>query len=674
MTRWLVALGFALGASLLASGFGRIGLLQTLELKTYDARMRVVATGAGPAPPIAMVLIDDHSIRQLEPAVGRWPWPRLLHGLLIDYLARGPARLVVYDVQFSEADTASRDILGTPWTGKESDDALVQSVRQAGNVIVAVEASSEGLVDASKNVQAPLTGVASLDRDWPLRGYAERRPLLTPPFPDLAAAVRGVGHARLAYDLDGPARRYVPFVEVAEKIVPSLPMAAAIAVTGVTPERVSATRATLRLGERRVPWIAQVVPDFYGPPQTVFRPLVPFRGPTMRADGTPSFPSYSFQDLVLAEQQILDGQTPHLDPSVFKDQIVVVGVSAEGLKDTFTTPFGEGQMPGAEFHANVIDALLSGRTIAPAVTWQRAVATVGLSVAAAAVGALAAPWVTALAALALAGTYVWYATSALGQGLWLPLIVPLLALALTFLADLAWMYFVEGREKRRVKRLFSRYVSKDVYQQLLASPTDAVLGGQRREMTVLFSDMRGFTTLSESGEAEDLVRQLNQYFTRMVEVVFAHRGTVDKFVGDMVMALFGAPLDDADHADHAVQTALAMVKELEQLNRLWAVEGRAALDIGIGINTGEMIAGNIGSDAIMSYTVIGDNVNLGARLESLNKDFATRILISEATRRQLKGSYDLRPLGDVTVKGKTRAVQVYEVRVPAPIPVSAPAP
>ena len=196
----------------------------------------------------------------------------------------------------------------------------------------------------------------------------------------------------------------------------------------------------------------------------------------------------------------------------------------------------------------------------------------------------------------------------------------MLAALLAFVADLAWSYFVEGREKRRVKRLFSRYVSRDVYQRLLASPGDIGLGGERREMTVLFSDMRGFTTLSESGEAEDLVRQLNQYFTRMVEVVFAHRGTVDKFVGDMIMALYGAPLDDPDHADHAVQTALQMVDALQDLNRRWAIEGRAVLDIGIGINTGEMIAGNIGSDTIMSYTVIGDNVNLGARLESLNKE------------------------------------------------------
>jgi len=661
MTRWLVALAFVLTAVLLAGGLGRLTLLQTLELKTYDARMRAVATGEGASPGIAMVLIDDHSIRQLEPIVGRWPWPRLVHAVLVNFLARGPAKLVVYDVLFSEADKGRHDVLGTEWTGAESDQALVEAVQAAGNVILAAEASSEGTVNGG-DTGPVLSGIPSLATRWPVEGFAEKRPLLVPPFPALAAAARGIGHARTVYDLDGPLRRSVPFVQVGDHVVPSLPVGAALLAAGTPPAAVSASRGQLKLGDARVPWIEQVVPDYYGPAQTVWRPLVPFRGPTLKADGQPTFRSYSFQDLFLAEQQLLAGETPHLDPAAFKDQIVVVGVTAEGLRDLFTTPLGEGRMPGAEVHANVIDGLLTGHAIAPAAPAPRLAMAVVPALAVAAVGAAGAPWITAAAAAVVSAALVWYATRALGQGVWLPLVVPLLAVGLTFLADLAWMYFVEGREKRRVKRLFSRYVSKDVYQQLIASPTDAVLGGERREMTVLFSDMRGFTTLSESGEAEDLVRQLNQYFTRMVEVVFAHRGTVDKFVGDMVMALYGAPLDDPDHADHAVQTALAMVKALEQLNRLWAVEGRAALDIGIGINTGEMIAGNIGSDTIMSYTVIGDNVNLGARLESLNKDFGTRILISEATRRQLKGQYDLRPLGDVMVKGKTKAVQVFEVR------------
>jgi len=167
---------------------------------------------------------------------------------------------------------------------------------------------------------------------------------------------------------------------------------------------------------------------------------------------------------------------------------------------------------------------------------------------------------------------------------------------------------------------------------------------------------------------EEIVGKLNEYFTRMVDIVFAHKGTLDKFVGDMVMALFGAPLDDADHAQHAVDAALAMIRELNRLNEKWTAEGRPALDIGIGISTGPMIAGNIGSSAIMSYTVIGDNVNLGSRLESLNKDYGTRIIISDATRTQLRGAHQLRPLGDVVVKGKTRAVAIFEVVVPSPIP------
>jgi adenylate cyclase len=207
-------------------------------------------------------------------------------------------------------------------------------------------------------------------------------------------------------------------------------------------------------------------------------------------------------------------------------------------------------------------------------------------------------------------------------------------------------------------------VSKDVYDELLANPAAALLGGTRRDMSVLFSDIRGFTTLTEHGAPEAIVAQLNQYFTTMVEIVFTHRGTLDKFVGDMVMALFGAPLEDPDHADHAVEAATAMAQALDGLNRTWVSEGRAPLGIGIGVNSGEMIAGNIGSAQIQSYTVIGDAVNLGARLESLNKEYGTSIIIGEATAARLKKRYDLRPLGSVVVKGKSRPVEIFEVRTP----------
>jgi len=247
------------------------------------------------------------------------------------------------------------------------------------------------------------------------------------------------------------------------------------------------------------------------------------------------------------------------------------------------------------------------------------------------------------------------------------MVQPILASAVALFAGTAYRYFVEDAEKRKVSRLFGRYVSRDVYKQLMAHPELAELGGGRREMSVLFSDLRGFTNITEKGNPEDLVQQLNEYFSRMVDIVFRNGGTVDKFVGDMVMALFGAPVDDVNHADAAVLTAVEMVRELRELNQRWVTEGRVQLDIGIGVNSGDMIAGNIGSAAIMSYTVIGDNVNLGARLESLNKEYRTRIIISEAARARLGKHHEMRGLGGVVVKGKTRPVEIFEVLVPSPV-------
>jgi adenylate cyclase len=217
-------------------------------------------------------------------------------------------------------------------------------------------------------------------------------------------------------------------------------------------------------------------------------------------------------------------------------------------------------------------------------------------------------------------------------------------------------------KEAQTRAQISRLIPPSVVEQVVQGKLTIEKGGRLNEITMLFSDIRGFTTMSEKGTPEEVVAQLNELFTRMVKVVFDHHGTVDKFVGDMIMALYGAPLDDDEHAEHAVQTALAMIVTLNELNREWAAAGKPQLDIGIGINTGDMIAGNVGSDTIMSYTVIGDAVNLGARLESLNKEYGTRIIISDSTRGRLKGRYDIHPLGDVIVKGKSLPVAIYEVK------------
>ena len=304
--------------------------------------------------------------------------------------------------------------------------------------------------------------------------------------------------------------------------------------------------------------------------------MIPWRGPAENSNGQPTFRSYSFYDVFYSQQQIIEGQKPGIDPALFKDRIVIVGVTAEGLNETFHDAVPARRDQRSRSARQLVDALLSNRSIAraPAMGDRRArhcgAVAVGIA------GAFLNAWFTGARGVRVAALLAWLSVALFARGTWIPVTVPLLALVFAFVGDLAWQYFVEGREKRQVKQLFSRYVSKDVYDQLLANPALAALGGARRHMTVLFSDMRGFTAMSEKGTPEDVVAQLNELFSRMVAVVFAHHGTVDKFVGDMVMALFGAPLDDDDHAEHAVQTALAMITALERAEPRMGSAGQAA--------------------------------------------------------------------------------------------------
>jgi adenylate cyclase len=648
---WLAHLGvgvaIAAAATLVALALGGSDFVTRIELATYDWRMRLTARPSEPSPEIVIVAMNDDSIKRLEPVVGRWPWPRLVHAAVIDFLARGPARVIAYDGLFTERDARRFDVAGEEWTGTDSDLALAESVARAGMVVLGADAADEGLEDASKQIRVPLDGIPALTSRAESGDCVEPRPIVVPPFEELARAARGIGHTYTILDADGPVRRSVPFVRVGTFEVPSLGVAAASLLGVHGPDR----RGTF----------TEQVPTPDGEFVASCRALIAYRGPSQTPGRPATFRHFSFYDLFYSEQQILEGLSPEVDPAIFKDRIVVIGATASGTFDAFPTPWGL-LAPGAEIHANIIDALLQDRRIAPLDPWRAAGLALGLAMLVGASAAAGSAWVTGILAAVVGAAATAGSVYLFSRGVWMPLVAPVTSVGLTFVGQLAWVYFVEGREKRQVKRLFSRYVPKDVYEQLLADPERAALGGKRRTMTVLFSDVRGFTAMSEKASPEEVVGQLNEYFSRMVDVLFAHHGTLDKFVGDMVMGLFGAPLDDPDHAEHAVQTALAMSRELDALNLQWSALGRPLLDIGIGISTGEMVAGNIGSSAIMSYTVIGDTVNLGARLESLNKDYGTRVIISEATRDALKGQYDIRPLGEVLVKGKSRPVKIYEVK------------
>lgn len=629
--------------------------LASIEFRAYDWRMARTAKPSDVRKDIALVEIDEYSLRNLQPNAGRWPWPRAVHSMLIDFLHRAPARVIGYDVDFAEADGRTGfPFGGDTWTGAESDGAFIDSLKQSGNVILLADATYEG----ESTGHHPLRS-QGFTFDTP---HVLARKTIFPPFEALANAAAGFGHNLFVLDADGPLRHTVPFVREGSTALPSLGLAAALRAMALDPSSVRSEPGTMVMGDRRMPTQLRTTRNADGTLQYQWG-LINFHGPALLADmKSRPYPSYSFFDLLYSEEQILAGQTPKVDPSVFKDKIVFVGVTAAGLFDVFETPFAGGKMPGIQIHAAVADDVLSERFLRPTPDWVRIVAVMSVALMAGVFATLLPAW-WATAAVAAGIVIFWYFSVWLfGRGIWLNATQPFFGASIALFSGVGYQYFIEDREKRKMKLLFGRFVSKDVYTQLVNNPEMAKLGGARRDMSVLFSDIRGFTTLTEAGQPEDVVHMLNEYFTRMVEIVFRHQGTVDKFVGDMVMALFGAPLDDPDHADHAVSTALDMIEELHRLNAEWKAAGRLAnLDIGIGVNTGPMIAGNIGSNQIMSYTVIGDAVNLGSRLESLNKNYGTRIIISEETRSRLKGTYTFRALGDVVVKGKTKPVAIFEV-------------
>ena len=344
----------------------------------------------------------------------------------------------------------------------------------------------------------------------------------------------------------------------------------------------------------------------------------------------------------------------------------MLGATFLDAKDFLPTPFLEterGKIPlsGVEIHANIVNTILQGRFITPpSPVADRLIILVGgmlVAMLSLRLSMLRGALLVLLITLAYLAASIWL----FARDILITTIAPVATFGAAYLSQVVFRYFTEEREKRHIRGMFQRYVSPDVVDKLIEDPAKLRLGGEKRHLSVLFSDIRGFTTISEKLVPEELLNQLNQYLSAMTAVVLSNGGMLDKYVGDAIMAVFGAPLEVENHALAACKTALEMIEELKSLQQEWENEAKPILDIGIGIHTGEMIIGNLGSTKRMDYTVIGDNVNLASRLEGVNKELGTHVIISGATRQLVENHVRTRDLGDITVKGKERPVAIYEL-------------
>jgi adenylate cyclase len=456
--------------------------------------------------------------------------------------------------------------------------------------------------------------------------------------PEITAAGAGDGYFNMIPDPDGTVR-WFPMVVMyggeffAPMSLVTLSHAAARAPMAITLSRWGVDE--VRLGPNTVPV------DRYG------RMLINYLGP----EGI--IPTYSATD-------VINGTLP---PEALKDKIVIVGATAVGIYDLRVTPFS-GTFPGVEVQATIMDNLLRGNFIRTP--------PFGLIIMLLILVALAVVLGVILPRFSAAWAFIFTliiieAYVALNyflftrQGLQLELFYPLGLIVLVYLGVTMQRFLAEERERERIRKTFESYVAPAVVQEMLKHPEQLRLGGERRDITVLFTDIRGFTTMSENLDPEALVKLLHDFLNPMSNIIINQGGTIDKYMGDAIMALFGAPLMQKDHPRLACRAALEMVGSLAALNQTWAEQGRPPLMVGVGVNTGPVAVGNMGSDRLFDYTAIGDNVNLASRLEGLNKYYGTSILISDTTAKALGNEFILRDMDLVRVKGKVLGVRIHEL-------------
>lgn len=594
---------FAAIAIAAAAEYGWLNALHTAEARFADVFVAARAVKLKPDPDIVIVAADEQSLEQMADYAGRWPWPRSIHGELVQGIEAQKPRAIVFDIMFFEPDIFRLD----------ADELFNKTVARHANVYfptVRQDAAADAHGVALVEMQAALGAFAGPN--------ADKSATLNVGLPKaLSPENWRLGTIDFLADRDGIGRRYFVYQDAYGWKIPSLP--------------------------------ARVAQDLGMPVPAVDSILLSWPG------GKAGRAHVSYADLYID----LNSEKRRRDPHEFKDKIVVIGVTATGLHDIRPTPVSS-LYDGVDIVASALDNLKNRTYLRQlSATWPAAITLVLMMLLYAAFRLRLHTLKTGGALALMSGLLMAAEYAAASQLVVLPVLRPVLfAWAFFFVAALQ-EYRRERREREQAVREFSRFVNPHVVKELIAHG-GLTREGESRQVTLLFSDIRGFTTLSESRTPQQVVSLLNRYFTRQVDVIFRNGGALDKFIGDCIMAIWGAPLDDEQHAEHAIQCALDMADTLEAFRKELGDEGRD-FDVGIGIHSGPAVVGLIGSEQRREYTAIGDTVNLASRIEGLTKGVA-RILVSEETMRLCPDAFDFVARGLYKVKGRTQDVALFEPR------------